>query len=572
MEELMGLEIFKRRFLAVVLCAVLMPHSSKTAVEIISPAANQIIRYKNQSVLFNCTVSAESLKNNTSFEWLRNNALFLPNNRKDTLLWSSFELQSLSGGEGEYFCNYGISQASVMVYLAAKPKARNVGDHSPIVTMADEPVVLQCEADGWPKPQIHWLQNNRNVTSDSSDQYQVRPIPTEGDQRNSTASELTIISAQTSNTGKYICVATNAVGVDPDIPPDYKPTITATKPKYTIQIGENAALSCVGEQVLESEFLTNFLFWELNGTKLNTSGDHYSVNNTFSHQLDKSTPKVEMRLHIFDVDWSDSGIYSCVVSSYRGSANATMNVEVKGKKRDNDKVWILKVVVAAVSFILALMVALLCYLVRRQRRRKRKMAYLAQKYAQGGPDYQFSHDVFVSYSSKDYDWVKDNLQPLFDGNNINYIIHSRDFIPGKAFFDNMADSVYTSRKVILVMSKNYLSSGFCKDEMHMALFRAARNDEKGSLIVVKIDDVKPQDIPKSLRHKTFIDYTSKEEAATWKIRILEFVSSKNRSLSVSADGELVGTSDTISLILNKFKLKRKKNQNVTGESNYQACE
>ena len=94
-----------------------MPHS-KTAVEIISPAANQIIRYKNQSVLFNCTVSAESLKNNTSFEWLRNNALFLPNNRKDTLLWSSFELRNLSGGEGEYFCNYGISQASVMVYLA----------------------------------------------------------------------------------------------------------------------------------------------------------------------------------------------------------------------------------------------------------------------------------------------------------------------------------------------------------------------------------------------------------------------------------------------------------------------
>lgn len=131
--------------------------------------------------------------------------------------------------------------------------------------------------------------------------------------------------------------------------------------------------------------------------------------------------------------------------------------------------------------------------------------------------------------------------------------------------------MYNSRKVILVMSKNYLASGFCKDEMHMALVRAARNDEAHSLIVVKIDDVKPQNIPKSLRHKTFIDYASREESTTWKARIVEFVLSGNRSLSVSAAAGEGETSDTISLILSKFRLKRKKKQDVRRELPYQSC-
>ena len=95
----------------------------------------------------------------------------------------------------------------------------------------------------------------------------------------------------------------------------------------------------------------------------------------------------------------------------------------------------------------------------------------------------FTKDVFISYSGKDYDWVKEHLMPLLDHNQIDYIIHSRDFEPGKAWIENMADSVYNSRKVMLIMSANYLASGFCKDEMYMATHReSAKND--ASLIVV----------------------------------------------------------------------------------------
>ena len=159
---------------------------------------------------------------------------------------------------------------------------------------------------------------------------------------------------------------------------------------------------------------------------------------------------------------------------------------------------------------------------------------------------------------------------MFNNNNINYTIHSRDFKPGKAFLDNMADSVYTSRKVILVMSANYLSSGFCKDEMHMALYRSAELDD-ASLILVKIDNTKIKDIPKSLRHKTFIDFTSREEVATWQNRILESVVSEDGSaLSGTRNEHRGGTGSSDKLIFKVFSLKKKKKKNTPEELTDQA--
>ena len=167
----------------------------------------------------------------------------------------------------------------------------------------------------------------------------------------------------------------------------------------------------------------------------------------------------------------------------------------------------------------------------------------------------FEQDLFVSYSSKDYDWVQESLLPVLDENNIKYIIHSRDFVPGKAWLDNMADSVYNSRKVILIMSMNYLCSAFCKDEMRMAIHRCSERDDS-SLIVVRIDDINSSAIPKILRHRTFIDVTSKEETATWQRRIVEYVQSMVSSGSVTSD-ESFNDTDTKSL-LSMFKLMRKK--------------
>lgn len=84
-------------------------------VRIISPTENQIIRFRNQSVLFNCTSSSPRKFDH----WLRNNNVIPNITQKDSSHWSSFELKSFSPqDEGVYMCINDAGTDSVKVYLA----------------------------------------------------------------------------------------------------------------------------------------------------------------------------------------------------------------------------------------------------------------------------------------------------------------------------------------------------------------------------------------------------------------------------------------------------------------------
>ncbi|CAH3176372.1 unnamed protein product [Porites lobata] len=545
-------------------------------VRIISPTENQIIRFRNQSVLFNCTSSSRG-----KFDWLRNNNVIPNITQKDSSHWSSFELKSFSPqDEGVYMCINDAGTDSVKVYLASIPTVKQTGKVN-IPFTKDEDAKVGCEARGWPRPEITWLRGNRNI-SDINQQYHeylVNPMPRQDDRV--VASELIILGIQKEDSGIYTCKATNALKVVTknimvpfSDPGGFKPTVTAEKGQYTVEVGKDVSLSCLGDQVKRDPF--TWIYWEFNATKINTSTHHYNDSKKYSNPNDGTTPKVHMKLTIFNADHSDEGNYTCVVFSYQTRYSDGISLQVRAKKGNGGgngeglEAWLIGVL-AVVAFLLILLL-ILVIVKRRRKIREKRLARLAQKYGQDTNYHTFEKDVFISYSSKDYDWVQEFLLPVFNNNNVNYTIHSRDFKPGKAFLDNMADSVYTSRKVILVMSANYLSSGFCKDEMHMALYRSAELDD-ASLILVKIDNTKIKDIPKSLRHKTFIDFTSREEVATWQNRILESVVSEDRSALSGTRNEYTdgtGSSDKLQLIFKFFSLKKKKKKNTPEELTDQA--
>ena len=165
----------------------------------------------------------------------------------------------------------------------------------------------------------------------------------------------------------------------------------------------------------------------------------------------------------------------------------------------------------------------------------------------------FQYDVFISFSTLDYNWVRDNLTPVLERKRINYCIHSRDFIVGKTIIENIADSVYNSRKVLAVISRNYLASNFCREELEIALYRCTEMADS-SLLLIRLDGVDKKNLPKTLRRRTFLDYSSTSERMDWEGRLLKQIELDEQgfhvkqSSSVSTDRvQLISDSNVINI-------------------------
>ena len=139
--------------------------------------------------------------------------------------------------------------------------------------------------------------------------------------------------------------------------------------------------------------------------------------------------------------------------------------------------------------------------------------------ADGPKENSFINQLFISHSSKDFGWVTENLISIIEKHSIAYSIHNRDFELGKPIVENMADSVYGSRQVLIVLSENYLASNFCREELHMAVQREA-DAKDSSLILVKIDNLKKKQLPAALRMKRVLDFDKHNKKQDWEEKML----------------------------------------------------
>ena len=130
-------------------------------------------------------------------------------------------------------------------------------------------------------------------------------------------------------------------------------------------------------------------------------------------------------------------------------------------------------------------------------------------------------DFFISYNKADKQWAK-WIAGCLEKNGYTTIIQAWDFRPGNNFAIEMQSAINNSERIVLVLSKSYLSSDYCLSEW-AAMFTKDPIGEKRGIIPVRIDDVEPTGLFSGL---IYVDLFTVHNAIKAEKKILDAVDEK----------------------------------------------
>lgn len=137
------------------------------------------------------------------------------------------------------------------------------------------------------------------------------------------------------------------------------------------------------------------------------------------------------------------------------------------------------------------------------------------------PTPAFKYDVFISYSSQDKEWVRRTLLPRLEKAGLKAFIDYRDFTRGAPSIKECQRGVEECRKILLVLTPNYVDSGWTEIENIMAQTLDPANRTLRMIPLLKAVCQKPLRIG-SLTHIDFTPEADDDEQHTlaWKQLIL----------------------------------------------------
>lgn len=107
--------------------------------------------------------------------------------------------------------------------------------------------------------------------------------------------------------------------------------------------------------------------------------------------------------------------------------------------------------------------------------------------------------AFVSYSEHDSAWVKNELLPNLEKDDIRVCLHERNFVPGKSIVENIINFIEKSYKAIFVLSPHFIQSEWCHYELYFAHHNLF-HEGSDNLILILLEPILQNNIP-SRYHK-----------------------------------------------------------------------
>lgn len=109
-------------------------------------------------------------------------------------------------------------------------------------------------------------------------------------------------------------------------------------------------------------------------------------------------------------------------------------------------------------------------------------------------------DAFVCYAKGDEQFVETRLVPTLENYSPYYklCVHLRDWVAGDRINDQIYRSVKNSRRIIIVLSHNFLNSGTCQLEFRVARDQAIK-DNVNRLIVIMLEDIAKHRLTEDLK-------------------------------------------------------------------------
>jgi len=131
------------------------------------------------------------------------------------------------------------------------------------------------------------------------------------------------------------------------------------------------------------------------------------------------------------------------------------------------------------------------------------------------------YDAFLSYSHMDAEFVEQTLLPGMESpkdpsDKYKCLIHTRDWNVGEMIPDQIIHSVESSRRTLIVLSKNYIEAMWTKLEFRAAHTQALQDKTQRVIIVVMGELPESKDLDEDLqKYLNMNTYLNSEDPWFW---------------------------------------------------------